>query len=195
MFIGIAVGFLFAKNSVKAIIAEKDVQILLITIFTILVLIGVNFIFAFFAKISVKMSVVICMFLAGNMLWTLNKSAPYYQDVKKPSTRKIAKFIRMNKSNDDLVFCYNMYYQDFPVYLNDTTGVVNFVGELEFGAKAEPQKSKLISEEKFWELWNTTNKRIFLVLSRSNYREVFAKRTNFHNMLVFDKNFVAISNK
>ena len=101
----------------------------------------------------------------------------------------------MNKTKDDLVFCYGHYYQDFPVYLNDTTGLINFVGELEFGANSEPEKSKLISEEKFWELWNTTKQRIFLVLSRSDYRKIFAERTQIHNVLVFDKNFVAISNK
>ena len=141
------------------------------------------------------MAVIICIFLSGNMLWTVNKLAPYYQDEKKPTTKKIAKHIRMNKTKDDLVFIYNYYHKEFPVYLNDTTGIVNFVGELEFGSNSEPEKSKLISEEKFWELWNTTKQRIFLVLSRGDYRKIFAERTRVHNVLVFDKNFVAISNK
>ncbi len=198
LFFAAGIAYYFARNLVSDVLQNEDARLLLNIVIGSLVSIGAVFlaaIFSDFSKISKKMAVVICIFLSGNMLWTINKLAPYYQNEKKPTTKKIAKFIRMNKSKSDLVFLYNYYYQDFPVYLNDTTGLVNFVGELEFGANSEPEKSKLISEEKFWELWNTTKQRIFLVLSRGDYREVFAKRTQVHNVLVFDKNFVAISNK
>ncbi len=198
LFFAAGIAYYFARNEVSDVLQNADARFLLNVVIGSLVAIGIVFlaaIFSDFSKISKKMAVVICIFLSGNMLWTVNKLAPYYQDEKKPTTKKIAKHIRMNKTKDDLVFIYNYYHQDFPVYLNDTTGIVNFVGELEFGANSEPEKSKLISEEKFWKLWNTTKKRIFLVLSRSDYRNVFAKRTRVHNVSVFDKNFIAITNK
>ena len=195
LFFAAGIAYYLARNEVSDVLQNADARILLNVVIGSLIAIGVVFLFAIFSKISKKMSVVICIFLAGNMLWTINKLAPYYQEEKKPTTKKVAKHIRMNKTKNDLVFCYGYYYQDFPVYLNDTTGVINFVGELEFGSNSEPEKSKLISEEKFWELWNTTKQRIFLVLSRGDYRKIFAERTRVHNVLVFDKNFVAISNK
>jgi len=195
LFFAAGVAYYFARNEISDVLQNADARILLNVVIISLVSIGIIFMLAIFSKISKKMAVVICIFLSGNMLWTVNKLAPYYQDEKKPTTKKVAKYIRANKTKDDLVFIYNYYHQDFPVYLNDTTGVINFVGELEFGSNSEPEKSKLISEEKFWELWNTTKQRIFLVLSRSDYRKVFAERTRVHNVLIFDKNFVAISNK
>lgn len=185
----------FAKHLIKDVLQDENVKILMNVAWIMLGAISVVFSFAVAQKISKKVAVVICIFLSGNMLWTINKLAPYYQAEKKPTTLKIAEFVRMNKTKDDLVFCYNQYYQEFPVYLNDTINLVNFVGELEFGSKSEPQNVKLYSEEEFWKIWDTTKKRIFLVVSRSEYRGIFAKRTRVHKVLVFDKNFVAISNR
>ena len=195
LFFAAGIAYYFARNEISDVLQNADARILLNVVIISLVTIGIVFLFAIFSKISKKMAVVICIFLSGNMLWTVNKLAPYYQAEKKPTTKKVAKYIRANKTQDDLVFIYNYYHQDFPVYLNDTTGVISFVGELEFGSNSEPEKSRLISEEKFWELWNTTKQRIFLVLSRGGYRDVFAKRTQVHNVLIFDENFIAISNK
>ena len=195
LFFGAGIAYYFARNEISDVLQNADARILLNTVITNLVLIGIVFLLAIFSKISKKMAIVICIFLAGNMLWTLNKLAAYYQEEKKPSTKKVAKYVRANKTKNDLVFLYYHYFQDFPVYLNDTTGVVDSIRDLEFGASAEPEKSKIISVEKFWELWNSTKQRIFLILSRRDYREVFANRTQIHNVLTFDKNFIVISNK
>ena len=195
LFFAAGAAYYLARDEVSDVLENADARFLLNVVIGILVTIGVVFLFSIFSKISKKMAIVICIFLSGNMLWTLNKLAPYYQEQKKPSTKKIAKYIRANKTKDDLVFSYYYYYQDLPVYLNDTVGVTDSIRDLEFGANAEPEKSKIISEEEFWKLWNTTKQRIFLVLSQGNYRKVFAKRTQIHNVLIFDKNFIAISNK
>ena len=195
LFLGAGIAYYLTQDEISDVLQNADVRILLNVVIISLIAIGIVFLFAIFSKISKKMAIVICIFLSGNMLWTLNKLAVYYQEEKKPSTKKVAKYIQANKAKEDLVFIYNYYHQDFPVYLNDITGVVNFVGELGFGSNSEPEKSNLIPVEKFWELWGTTKQRIFLVLSRSDYREVFAKRTQIHNVLTFDKNFIVISNK
>ncbi|MBE6447414.1 MAG: glycosyltransferase family 39 protein [Alphaproteobacteria bacterium] len=184
-----------ARHQISDILVTSEAQLLVYVILGIIVSIAILQVLSALKFLSRGIAVALCIFLSGNMLWTVNKLSLYYQDAKKPSTCHLAKAIKMNKTKDDLVFCYNQYYQDFPVYLEDTVGVVNFVGELEFGANSEPNRSKLINEDDFWKLWNTTNKRIFLLLSRSSYREVFMKRTNIHHVLKFDKNFVAITNR
>ncbi|GHU18417.1 hypothetical protein FACS189472_06710 [Alphaproteobacteria bacterium] len=135
------------------------------------------------------------LFLGANMMWVINKASTYYQDVKKPSTKNMADIIRLNKNKDDLVFCYDRYYQDFPVYLNSTVNIVNFVGELEFGANAEKEKHVIWQDKEFWDFWKTTDKRIFLLISKEKYREVFASKVGMHNILDFDKNFTVISNQ
>ncbi len=195
LLLSLIASYFFAYNLVCDVVENQETKILIYFIMGLLFSIMIVQFLAIFKKISPIFMVILCIFLSGNMLWTINKLAPYYQDVKKPTTCDVAKAIRMNKTKEDLVFCYNQYYQDFPVYLNDTIGVVNFVGELEFGANSEPYRSKLVKENDFWHLWNTTNKRIFLLLSRNNYREIFVKRTNIHRILSFDKNFIAITNK
>jgi hypothetical protein len=72
---------------------------------------------------------------------------------------------------------------------------VNFVGELEFGARSEKDTNKLITKEDFWKLWNTTNRRIFLLLSRNDYREAFAEVSMVHKILDFNKYFLVITNQ
>ncbi|GHT96334.1 hypothetical protein FACS1894122_14610 [Alphaproteobacteria bacterium] len=129
-------------------------------------------------------------------MWVINKASTYYQDVKKPSTKNMADIIRLNKNKDDLVFCYDRYYQDFPVYLNSTINIVNFVGELEFGSNAEKEKHVIWQDKEFWDFWKTTDKRIFLLISKEKYREAFvASKIGMHNILDSDKNFTVISNQ
>ena len=128
LFLAAGIAYYFARNQVSDVLQNADAQILLNVVIGSLIAIGIIFSFAIFSKISKKMAVVMCIFISGNMLWTVNKLAPYYQEVKKPSTKKVAKYIRANKTKDDLVFLYNYYHQDFPVYLNDTIGVINFFG-------------------------------------------------------------------
>ena len=135
------------------------------------------------------------LFASANLMWIVNKAAPYYQNEKKPTTKRMAEAVRMNRVDGDLVYCYRRYYQDFPVYLNSTVGNVDFVGELEFGANADKNNDKIITETDFWKLWNSTNKRIFLLLSRKDYREVFAEKSISHKILDFDEHFIVITNR
>ncbi|MDR1361614.1 MAG: glycosyltransferase family 39 protein [Holosporaceae bacterium] len=164
--------------------------ILLLSMLVLLASIGEKY-----SKLSPTNALLAFVFLAANLMWTLHKASCYYQEVRKPSTKSMASFIRLNKMADDLIFCYGYYYQDFPVYLGSTVNVVDFVGELEFGAAAAPDKKALWTAPEFWNFWNTTNQRIFLLLSRERYREVFATQVKMHNILNFDKYFVVISNR
>jgi hypothetical protein len=140
-------------------------------------------------------AILLCFFLAANMMWCINAASVYYQEIKKPSTKAMAQAVRLNLKDDDLAFCYGRYYQDFPVYLGATVGVVGGGGELNFGQAAEKWKKVLMSQDEFWNLWRTSSKRIFLLIPRQLYRGVFTTKDNRHSILGFDKNFIVIMNR
>ncbi|MDR2681458.1 MAG: phospholipid carrier-dependent glycosyltransferase [Holosporaceae bacterium] len=198
LFAIMAAAYFFLKPTIADVLQDHDAITLIhvlgaIALAAMVTLLAVAY--PKYLKISPLNALLVFLFLAANMMWVINKGSVYYQDVRKPSTKKMAEFVRLNKNPDDEVFCYDRYYQDFPVYANSTVSVVNFVGELEFGANAEKDKKVLWQEDEFWEFWNTTEKRIFLLMTRDKYKKIFATKTNRHNILDFDENFVVISNK
>ncbi|MDR1334498.1 MAG: glycosyltransferase family 39 protein [Holosporaceae bacterium] len=189
------VGYFFAKSEISDVLQDSE-AVLLVSIFGISIIVAVGILIVGLCCKKWRINTVFAYaFVAANMMWLINKAAVLYQEIKKPTTKPFAEIINMNRRADDLVFCYKRYYQDFPVYLNSTVGIVDFVGELGFGANADPNNDKLIRESDFWKLWATTNKRIFLLLSREHYREIFATRKFQHRMLDFNKYFVVLMNK
>ncbi|MDR1551365.1 MAG: glycosyltransferase family 39 protein [Holosporaceae bacterium] len=179
---------------ISDVLSNKQAQLLLI-IFSGFLL-AMTIVHFLFFRISKIVSFIIYIFCGMNMMWIINKAAVYYQKVKKPSTRRLAEAIQLNRREGDLVFCYKRYYQDFPVYLNSTVGVVDFVGELEFGANAEKSDDRLMGEDAFWKLWKETNRRIFLLLSRENCQKLLSMRNlPWHNVLDIDDAFIVITNK
>ncbi|MDR2157768.1 MAG: glycosyltransferase family 39 protein [Holosporaceae bacterium] len=190
-----SVAYAFAKSEIMDVLTNRD-AVLLINIFVgLLAAATIVLILSLYGKMSKIIAVIVYIFIGANMMWLINKAAVLYQEVKKPTTKPLAETIKLNRRKDDLVFCYKRYYYDFPVYLNSTVGVVDFVGEFQFGAAADPNNDKLITEEAFWKLWDAINKRIFLLLSREHYRKVFAERNYSHRILDFNKYFIVITNK
>ena len=187
--------FLYVLKKFPYFFECADFQVLAAAVAGMFLVLSIVLVLTAFAKIPRNFSVFLSVFLAANIMWTLNKAVPYYLEAVKPSTQKMAETVRYNWTKDDLVFSYNHFWTDFPVYLGHTTGLINFVGELEFGVKSEPDKSPIMEEEKFWQLWNKKEKRIFLLMTRSEYRRIFVERTNIHKLLDFDSNFVVITNK
>ncbi|MDR0677452.1 MAG: glycosyltransferase family 39 protein [Holosporaceae bacterium] len=179
------------KSKIPDALRSEDANIFLGLIIVAIAL----FIFSIFNRRNRKIFGIIYIFTSASMLLMFNKVAAFYQEVRRPTTKYSAQIINRIRRKDDLVFCYKRYYQDFPVYLNSTVGVVDFVGELEFGAKSEKDNDKLIGEEDFWKLWQSTQKRIFLLLSRENYRHVSERKDFSHVVLDINKYFVVITNK
>lgn len=190
--------FFFYKNHLRDLLADKE---LLLAIYVIIGLMGASIIvltFAYFVPKSRLSAMLVFLFIGMNIMWVINKGSACYQDIKKPSTKKMAELIRLNKRADDLVYCYDYYYQDFPVYMREIVGVVNYIGELEFGLHSDggdKSEVRFLSTSAFWKMWSTTTKRIFLLLSADSYRDVFVKRKEKHRLLGFDKNFVVIMNR
>jgi 4-amino-4-deoxy-L-arabinose transferase-like glycosyltransferase len=198
LFIIAAIYCFVVRRKISTIFQNQDVIALTSTFVALLVVSVAFLLFSIYSqKIKITVVIFMYMFIGANMLWIINKAAPYYQDIKKPSTREMAEVVKMNLTKEDLVFCYGDSYQDFPAYLNSTVGVVDYVGEMEFGKNAEKEKSKniLLTNDQFWNLWNTSNKRIFLLLSRDAHRDVFMTKSRIHKIIEFNKSFIVISNR
>ena len=194
-FIVLVVGYYFAYHKINDVLKNPD-AVLLVQIFGVLVAASAAVLLvAVFVPRKRCAMLLVFFFMTCNMMWIFNNAAAIYQEIKKPSTKKMADFISLNSSPDDIVCCYRRYYQDFPVYLNRTVQVVDYVGELEYGASIDTHKSMLMNQEELWKLWRTTKKRIFLLSSREHYREIFAQHMSDHRLLDCDEYFVVISNR
>lgn len=197
LFALVIVAFLSFKDRIWDITTDFPEIFVLMKVFAIIlgVFILLLLYLVFFGKQkSIGNSLILYVFLAVNMMWILNKSAPFYQDIKRPSAKDMAEFVRMNfvEKNGDEVFCYKRYQQDFPVYLGRTVGVSDYLGELRFGYNAE-KNDRIISGEQLWERWKKGDKRIFVLMTRSEYQKFFTQNIP-HVLLNFDRNFVIIIN-
>lgn len=189
---GIYFGF---KHLIANVLENHDAALVIQVFFAFVLLANLILLLPFAKKISKTNAIYIFVFLAMNMMWIFNKASAYYQDIKRPTTKGMAEFVTLNKRPDDFVFCYHRYYQDFPVYLKSTVLLVNFVGELEFGVNAEPQKKVSYSDDEFFKFWKESKKRIWLLASKKDYKGLFANEKFRHNLLNYDGNFVLLSNK
>jgi 4-amino-4-deoxy-L-arabinose transferase-like glycosyltransferase len=200
LFVIIGAVFLLEKQRIADILQNENAQILIAMTFVTMAAMAGVMISAMFRRITIRHAVWLHALLAANMMSLMHKGAVIYQEVKKPSTKQFAQLINWNKKKGDLVFCYKKYYQDFPVYLQSRVGVVDYVGELQFGMDAAKKDGTLdpyhmMGEDEFWKLWHSGSKRIFLLLARSAYGKLFASKSSMHKIIHFDKNFVLITNK
>lgn len=193
-FASAVLAFFLARKQIADVLAMDQFCVHLCFAAGALVLLAFFLIYALFTKRHRGVCLLAFLLGSGFLMCTINKAMVYYQDVKKPSTKRMAEIIRLNKRDSDVVCCYKRYYQDFPVYLRDIVKVTDFVGELEFGAESEPQKGRdtLITFDQLKKMWGKTEGRIFLLLSRLDYREFFSDHFLPHRLLDCDKNFVAI---
>lgn len=120
---------------------------------------------------------------AGALLWLAGATAGFLLmvhtvagDIQKPSTRPLAQVLRARMNPGDAVFCYGHYDQDFPVFMEQTVGVVGWQGELSFGTASEDRvKAWMVSEDRFWALWDQGGGSIFVLL-RQKDRAAFLAR-------------------
>lgn len=188
------VAFFFARDQISDVISTfPEVNTLMVTFSVVIIISMILLVHSIFSKKQIDNTILLYIFLAMNMLWIINKAAPFYQDVKKPSTKHLAKIVAMNKMPDDQVFCFGRYWQDFPVYMRSVVGVVDYIGELEFGNNAE-KNDRLITSEQLLEQWDG-ERRLFVLLTREDYRKLFSSKQMTHTILDFDRNFVVITNR
>jgi pimeloyl-ACP methyl ester carboxylesterase len=74
------------------------------------------------------------------------------------------------------VYSVDYYFQDIPVYANRLVNVVDYLGELEFGVKAEPEKSapRFIDAPEFSRRWQDTSQRAYAIVEKRHKDRYFS---------------------
>lgn len=112
----------------------------------------------------------------------------------RPSTKPIAAKLKEIASPEDAIVSYGRYYQDLPVYLGRTIQVVNWAGELDFGARIEPSQDRVISLEQFRALWNGPQS-VFMVTPVSVYEAFLKDKFPRLYFVLAEKETVLLRNK
>lgn len=116
-------------------------------------------------------------------------------ELQRPSIKPLAQIIQTLKQPGDLVGCYKNYYQDLPVYTNQTVMVIDTKGELEFGCDVEDCSQWMINEEQFLKLWNS-DKRLLIVSQIKEISQLIKRQPNFqYKSLSISQNNILIANK
>lgn len=91
------------------------------------------------------------------------------------TARELAGKIAEIRNEGDVVAQFANYDQGLPFYLKQRIVLVNYLGELEFGALQETDPSWFIDEKRLAELW-TGDRRVILVVD-SDHKEYVEQRT------------------
>jgi 4-amino-4-deoxy-L-arabinose transferase-like glycosyltransferase len=84
------------------------------------------------------------------LLMLLVQMSPH---IPRLSIKPLAEKFRATMPKETKVFSYIAYYQDLPPYLNRTVQVVNWYGELLFGAEADLAQKQIVSYGDFEASW------------------------------------------
>jgi len=95
-------------------------------------------------------SVVAVAVTSALFLTQLNSVAPR---VDTKSVKQLAIDLKARLKSGDEVASYREYYQDLPVYLEQRITVVDWAGELTFGAGREDTKAWMTDGDTFWKRW------------------------------------------
>ena len=88
--------------------------------------------------------------------------------IQKASTKVLAQKILSSYPKNVEVITYYSYFQDLPVYLQNTVKVVSWSGELDFGSQIDPHNKIMLTDSEFEKSWNS-NKNICVVTKESFY--------------------------
>ncbi|MBL9029879.1 MAG: phospholipid carrier-dependent glycosyltransferase [Caedimonas sp.] len=116
----------------------------------------------------------ITLFILLNAAWPM---------LENRSIKPLALKVQELRTPEDKIICYEKYYQDLPVYLNQTVMVAGWNGELAFGMKQEDTTSWMISHKKFWEIWQGQQK-VYAFLPKSAFENL---RARGHQMILIQQ--------
>lgn len=121
---------------------------------------------------------------------------PVAARIDQRSTKPLALLLKTQIAPGDEVFHYRHYFQDFPVYLGQTVGVVDFEGELTFGIHAEPAQTaaRFLAEPEFLRRWPLPGRR-FAVVRRDDYARLLAQPAFTHSILGEYRGHLLIANR
>ena len=117
--------------------------------------------------------VLICLALTG-IVFTFSFKTGFYLYDRINSSRQLSDIIKPHLTQEDLVVQYGEYNQGIPFYLERRNVLVNYLGELEFGAKRETDPSWFIDGQEFLALWEG-DRRVFVVIPARVWPQVQEK--------------------
>ncbi len=117
--------------------------------------------------------VLICLALTG-VVFTFSFKTGFSLYDRINSSRQLSDIIKPHLTQDDLVVQYGEYNQGIPFYLERRNVLVNYLGELEFGAKRETDPSWFIDGQEFLALWKG-DRRVFVVIPARVWPQVQEK--------------------
>lgn len=123
----------------------------------------------------------------------LASTCPMLPIANNHSIKPLALTIKQKIQPNDEVMSYATYYQDLPFYLGRRVTVVNYKGELEFGTAHQDTSDWMIDEKTFWQRWQG-KKKIYMVLSKSNYEALNKSLPNKLTVLSEGLRDVVVSN-
>lgn len=110
---------------------------------------------------SVKITLA-CLAITG-IIFTLSFKTGFSLYDRINSSRQLSEIIKPHLGQEDVVAQYGEYNQGLPFYLERRNVLVNYLGEMEFGAKRETDPSWFIGDQEFLDLWHG-DKRVFVVI-------------------------------
>jgi 4-amino-4-deoxy-L-arabinose transferase-like glycosyltransferase len=104
-------------------------------------------------------------------------------ELQQPSVKPLAQIIQSLKKPEDIVGSYKAYFQDLPVYVNQTICVIDVMGELEFGCEVEDCSKWMMNEKDFLQLWGE-KKRLFIVARSKEIKALQMRDPSFQYFLL-----------
>ncbi len=114
----------------------------------------------------------------------------------RPSTKPFALYLKPLLRPGDAVFQVYNYYQDFPPYLGQLTGVVDRPDEQRFGLSLEDHNARYPTEAAFFKQWK--GKAPIYALIRAKHLDRFiqtVKDPQYTHILMQDKDYVLLKNQ
>ena len=133
--------------------------------------------------------------LAGAMallLLVLAGAAAKYNDER--SVKSLAAVLAPRLVASDLVATYHCYAQDLAPYLGRRIAIVDWIGELEFGASIEDQSEWMLTKEAFQKRWNGPAV-VYAVSEPKDYPELQASSTRPPVVLAQTRKYVLAVNQ
>lgn len=115
--------------------------------------------------------------LMGGFYSVLNFAWPTLED---RSVKSLALTLLKTQKPGDIVASYGRYYQDLPVYLNQTVHIVNWRGELDYGMKNQDTSPWMIDYNTFWTMWSDgAPRRVCAIMRHETYESLKNEQTIF----------------
>jgi 4-amino-4-deoxy-L-arabinose transferase-like glycosyltransferase len=140
---------------------------------------------------STILNTLICLSFTSSLFFiSINFS---YPPTDTRSTKTLALTLKPLLQKNDLVYSYQNYYQDLPVYLGQRVIMVGYYGELWHGLEHLEYKELWLKENDFWSRWSKSARQ-FMILSLRDYKTIPKEyRNSLYEIAHNDRN-ILVSN-